>query len=85
MAKSDQAETVWGQLSGKLDSVLGHVQVIPELQADLKLFRMDVAVLQLDMAAANSTLRQHNTILGEHSGAISKLQGDVAALTLKLG
>lgn len=82
MAESGETDQTIAKMSSKLDEVLGHVQVIPSLQSDLKLFKMDVAVLQMDMAAANAALRQHNTILGDHTVMISQLQGDVAALKL---
>ncbi len=85
MAQSGKSEQTMAGMSSKLDEVLGHVQVIPSLQSDIKLFKMDVAVLQMDMAAANATLRQHNTILGDHSVTITQLQGDVAALKLHTG
>lgn len=77
MAASNNRPADLTQVSAKLDTVLGHVQVIPELQSDLKLFKMDVAVLQLDMAATNSTLRQHGALLGEHSVAIGNLRRDI--------
>jgi hypothetical protein len=85
MADSGKTNQTMARMSTKLDEVLGHVQVIPAIQNDIKLFKMDVAVLQLDMAAANATLRQHNTILGEHSVSITELQGDVATLKLQVG
>jgi hypothetical protein len=85
MAQSGKADQTMAHMSSKLDEVLGHVQVIPALQSDIKLFKMDVAVLQLDMAAANATLRQHNTVLGDHTVSITELQGDVAALKLHVG
>lgn len=85
MAQSGKADQTMAGMSSKLDEVLGHVQVIPSLQSDFKLFKMDVAVLQMDMAAANATLRQHNAVLGDHTITITQLQGDVAALKLHTG
>jgi hypothetical protein len=85
MTQSGKVDQTMARMSTKLDEVLGHVQVIPALQSDIKLFKMDVAILQLDMAAANATLRQHNSVLGEHTVSITALQGDVAALKLHVG
>jgi hypothetical protein len=85
MANSGKSDQTMARMSTKLDEVLGHVQEIPAIQSDIKLFKMDVAVLQLDMAAANATLRQHNTVLGGHTISITELQGDVAALKLHTG